>query len=73
MQETMHIIAMGSEYLNIAKEMLQVYDETTQNPLKDINHLDLELPKVPTKALYKLQISVEREIQSRAHTDATSL
>jgi hypothetical protein len=41
--------------------------------LKEIDHLDLALPKVPTKALYKLQISVTHEIQSRARADATSL
>jgi len=44
-----------------------------QKPLKDIDHLDLELAKVPTMALYKLQISVTHEIQSRAHANATSL
>jgi hypothetical protein len=44
-----------------------------QKPLKDIDHLDLALPKVPTKVLYKLQISVTQEIQSRAHADVTSL
>jgi hypothetical protein len=38
--------------------MLQVDEDTMQNPLKEIDHLDLALPKVPTKALYKLQISV---------------
>jgi hypothetical protein len=38
--------------------------------MKDIDHLDLALAKVPTKALYKLQVSVAQEIQSRAHTDA---
>jgi hypothetical protein len=41
--------------------------------LKGIDHLDLVLPKVPTKALYKLQISVMQENQSRDRVDATSL
>jgi hypothetical protein len=53
--------------------MLQVDEATMQRPLKDIDHLDLALPKIPTKVLYKLQISVAQEIQSRAHADATSL
>jgi hypothetical protein len=64
---------MGSENFCITQEMLQVKEETMQNPLKDIDHLDLALPKVPTKELYKLQINVTHEIQSRAHADATSL
>jgi hypothetical protein len=29
--------------------------------------------KIPTKALYKLQVSVAQEVQSRARTDATEL
>jgi hypothetical protein len=39
--------------------------------MKDIDHLDLALPKVPMKALYKLQVSVTQEIQLRAQVDAT--
>jgi hypothetical protein len=50
-----------------------VEEETTKKPLKNIDHLDLALPKVPTKVLYKLQISVAQEIHSRASTDETSL
>jgi hypothetical protein len=50
----------------ITQEMLQVDEETMQKKLKDIDHLDLALPKVPMKVLYKLQISVMQEIQSRA-------
>jgi len=61
-QETIQIIAMGSEHLCITQGMLQVNEDTTQKPLKDIDQLDLALPKVPTKALCKLQISVAHEI-----------
>jgi hypothetical protein len=53
--------------------MLQMDKETTQEHLKDIDHLDLALPKVPTKVLYKLQVSVTHEIQSRARIDAMNL
>jgi hypothetical protein len=71
--ETVQIIAMGSEHFYITQGMLLSDEDTTHKPLKDIHHLDLALPKVPTKALYKLQISVMQEIQSRAHADDTSL
>jgi len=64
---------MGSEYFNITQEILQVDEETTQKPLKEIYHLDLALPKVLTKVMYKLQISVTQEIRLRARTDATIL
>jgi hypothetical protein len=44
-----------------------------QKPLKDIKMLDVALAKIPTKELYKLQVSVAQEIQSRARADATNL
>jgi hypothetical protein len=52
------IIAMGNVKFHITQGMLQVDEAIVQNPLNDIYHLDLALPKIPTKALYKLQISV---------------
>jgi hypothetical protein len=42
--------------------MLFIDEETTQNPLKDIETLDLALPNILTKALYKLQVNVVHEI-----------
>jgi hypothetical protein len=53
--------------------MLLVDEETMQKPVKDIETLDLAMPKIPTKALYKLQVSVTQEIQSSARYDATNL
>jgi hypothetical protein len=53
--------------------MLQVDEETTQRPLKDVEQLDLVLSKIPTKALYKLQMSVAQEVQSRARTGCNKL
>jgi hypothetical protein len=41
--------------------MLQVDEEIVQQPLKDVEQLDLALSKIPTKELYKLQMSVEKE------------
>jgi hypothetical protein len=35
--------------------------------------MDLDLSKIPTKAMYKLQMSVTQEVQSRARMDATNL
>jgi hypothetical protein len=61
-QETMQTIVMGSENLCITQGMLQVDEAIVKIPLKDIYHMDLELPNIPTKVLYKLQISVAQEI-----------
>jgi hypothetical protein len=71
--ETMQIMVQGSVNFIITPEMLFVDEETTQNPLKYIETLDLALPKIPTKALYKLQVSITQEIQSRERSDATNL
>jgi hypothetical protein len=35
--------------------------------------MDMAPPKIPTKELYKIQISVMNKIQSRACADATRL
>jgi hypothetical protein len=35
-----------------------------QTPLKDLAQVELVLAKIPTKALYKLQVSVTQEVQS---------
>jgi hypothetical protein len=55
------------------KEMLEVDENTMQKQVKDIEHLELVLAHIPTKALYGLQASVMQEVQSRAREDATNL
>jgi hypothetical protein len=71
--ETVQITAQGSVNFWITPEMLFIDEETTQRPLKEIEMLDLAFPKIPTKALYKLQVSIAQEIQSRARSDTTNL
>jgi hypothetical protein len=71
--ETVQITMQGSDNFIITPDMLFIDEETMQKPMKDIEMLDLALPKIPTKALYKLQVSVMQEIQSRARSDATNL
>jgi hypothetical protein len=36
-------------------------------------HVQLVLAKIPTKELYKLQVSVTQEVKSRARVDMTEL
>jgi hypothetical protein len=55
--ETVKITAQGSINFIITSEMLFIDKEAAQRPLKEIERLDLALPNIPTKALYKLQIS----------------
>ena len=71
--ETIHIIAKGIPNFMITLDMLYIDEGATQKPLKEIKTLDLALPKIPTKALYQLQINVAQKIQSRARLDVTNL
>jgi hypothetical protein len=68
-KETVKTIIVGSTTFQIIQNMLQVDEDTMQKPLKDVEQLDLALSKIPTKALYKLQMSVAQEVQSRARTE----
>jgi hypothetical protein len=56
--ETMQIVAQLSANFIITSEMMFIYEETTEKPLKHIETLDVELTKILTKVLYKLQVSV---------------
>jgi hypothetical protein len=60
--ETIQIIVQGSDNFIITPDMLFIDEEMTQKPMKDIEMLDLAMPKITTKALYKLQVSVAQEI-----------
>jgi hypothetical protein len=46
----------------ITYAMMFLDEETTQKPLKDIEVLDVALVEIPTKEVYKLQVSVSQEI-----------
>jgi hypothetical protein len=60
--ETVQITAQGIVNFWITPEMMFIDVETMHRALKKIAMLDLALPNIPTKALYKLQVSVAREI-----------
>jgi hypothetical protein len=64
--ETIQITVQGSANFIITPDMLFIDEETTQKPMKDIEMLDLAMPKIPTKVLYKLQVSVAGDsVQSK--------
>jgi hypothetical protein len=44
-----------------------------KTPLKDLAQLQLVLPHIPTKALYKLKVSVTQEVQSRTRKEKMKL
>jgi len=61
-REIVKITAQGSVKFIITPEMLFIDEEITQKPIRDIQTLDLAFPKIPTKALYKLQVNITQEI-----------
>jgi chromosome segregation ATPase len=53
--------------------MLRMDEIVGQTPLKDLDHIQLVLTWMPSRALYKLQVSVDHEMQSRAHKNLVEL
>jgi hypothetical protein len=51
----------------IKPSMLQMDEIVGQTPLKDLDHIQLVLTRIPSRELYKLQVRVDHEMQSRAH------
>jgi hypothetical protein len=72
-QDTIQTIAQVSLTFTVTPNMLQMDEMIAQTPLKDLAQVELVLERIPTKALYKLQVSVMQEVQSCARTDATDL
>ena len=49
-------------------------DEIVGNtPLKHLNHIQLVLMWIPSRALHKLQVSIDHEVQSRRHRNLVEL
>jgi len=56
--EIVKFTVQGSANFIIIPVMMFLDEETTHKPLKDIEALDVELAKIPTKALYKCQVRI---------------
>jgi hypothetical protein len=57
----------------IKPSMLRMDEIMGQTPLKDLDHIQLVLTWMPSRELYKLQVSVDHEMQSRAHKNLVEL
>ena len=53
--------------------MLHMDEIVGKTPLKDLNHIQLVLMWIPSRALHKLQVSVNHEVQSRARRNLIEL
>jgi len=72
-EETVQIMKLASENFSITKDMLQMDEDMAQTQVKDVEQMELVLDKIPTKALYRLHMSIAQEVQSRASTNAKNL
>jgi hypothetical protein len=63
----------GRDTFTVTQQMVRIDQETMQKPMGDIDHFEVVMAQIPTKALYRLQASIMQEVQSRAHVDATNL
>jgi len=48
---------VSSERFIVTKDMLDIDEQTAQRPVKDLEHMELVMEKIPTKSLYELQAS----------------
>jgi hypothetical protein len=58
---------------HITPSMLRMDEIVGQTPLKDLSQIQLVLTRMPSRALHKLQVSINHEVQSRAHKDLVEL
>jgi hypothetical protein len=72
-QDRIQTTTQASSTFHVTPNMLRMDEIVGQTPLKDLAQIQLVMTQIPTKALYKLQVSVAQEVQSRARTDATEL
>jgi hypothetical protein len=57
----------------IKPNMLRMDEIVGKTPLKDLDHIQLVLTRMPSRALHKLQVSVDHEVQSHAHKNLVEL
>jgi hypothetical protein len=72
-QDRIQMTTQPSSTFHVTPNMLCMDEIVGKTPLKDLAQIQLVLMWIPTKALYKLQVNVTQEVQSRACTDAVEL
>jgi hypothetical protein len=57
----------------IKMSMLRMDEIVGQTPLKDLDHIQLVLTQMPSREMYKLQVSVNHKMQSRENKNLIDL
>jgi hypothetical protein len=75
--DTLQIVVQGRDTFMVTQKIVRIDQEAVQKPMGEIDHFEvviaLVMVQIPMKALYRLQASIMKEVQSRALTDATNL
>jgi hypothetical protein len=72
-RDLVHSLPHANETVYITPSMLRMEEIMGQKPLKDLSHIQLVLTWMPSRALHKFQVSIDHEVQSRAHKDLVEL
>jgi hypothetical protein len=72
-RESVQEILQPHVTFHINPSMLRMDEIVGQTPLKDLSQIQLVLTRIPSGALHRLQVSVNHEVQSRAHKHLTEL
>ena len=72
-RDPVHPLLHMNTKFHITSSMMRMDDIVGQTPLKELSQIQLVLTWMPTRALHKLQVSVNHEVQSRAHKDLVEL
>jgi len=72
-EKTIHLITHTIPIFHIMIDMFHLEESMVKKPLKDFVDVYLVLDKIPTKALYNMQASVTKEVQSLFGVDVTEL
>jgi hypothetical protein len=72
-RDPIHSMPHANTTIYIKPNMLRMDEIAGQTPLKDLDHIQLVLTQMPSRALHKLQVSVDQEVQSRAHKNLVEI
>ena len=64
-----HVNAM----IYIKLSMLRMDEIVGQTPLKELDHIQLVLTRIPSRPLHKLQVRVDYKMQSQAHKNLVEI
>jgi hypothetical protein len=72
-RDPVHSMPHANATIYIKPTMLRMDEIVGQTPLKDLDHIQLVLTWMPSRALHKLRVSVDHKVQCCAHTNLVEL